>query len=99
MLNKINPNISALREPVGVREQHAYHILGLSKLPLVVGTLAGLLALGFIAKLQHTFDFADVSVTSAILNNFYTNYYNVSGINTEIDTKLTALLLALIVTI
>jgi len=98
-MNKYSNKVNALREPIGVREQHSYHILGLSKLPLTVGTLAGLLALSFIAKLQHTFDFADVSITSAILNSFYTGYYSVSGINTEIDTKLLALLLALIITI
>jgi len=90
---------NVFRKQVGIREQHAFHILSLSKLPIFVGSLAGLLALTFISKLQHSYSFADLSVTSFVVSNFFTAYFNTPRVDSEVDLKLLALLLILITVI
>jgi hypothetical protein len=84
----------------GKQEGHAFHILTLSKLPLFVGTLVGFLALTFISKLQYTFDFSHLTVTSLILSSLYPAYFvSNSGLDAEVDIKLLTIFLALIITL
>jgi cytochrome c oxidase subunit 3 len=84
----------------GKQEGHAFHILTLSKLPLFVGTLVGFLALTFISKLQYTFDFSHLTITSLILSSLYPAYFvSSSGLDAEVDIKLLTIFLALIITL
>jgi hypothetical protein len=89
---------NVFKKQVGLREQHAFHILGLSKLPIFVGTLAGIMALTFISKLQYSYDFSNISVLGIVLSDFYLNPLG-KALETETDTKLVVLLLLLIIVI
>jgi heme/copper-type cytochrome/quinol oxidase subunit 3 len=88
----------ASNSEIGKKEQHAFHILGLSKLPMFIGTLVGLLALTFITKLQYTSDFSQLSITSWVISSLYPSYFvSTMGVDTEVDIKLLTIFLALLI--
>jgi heme/copper-type cytochrome/quinol oxidase subunit 3 len=82
----------------GKNEQHAFHILALSKLPMFVGTLAGLLALTFITKLHMVPEFAKLTVISSLLSSLYPSYFvSGLGLNDEAEIKLLTLFTILLI--
>ena len=82
------------------RHDHAFHVLGPSKLPLFVGSLIGFLSLMLVSKLQYTYDFSTLSITSILLAAFYPSYFiSNTMIDSEISIKLLTTFLILLITI
>jgi cytochrome c oxidase subunit 3 len=98
---KLHAGKRVFNRQLGRREQHAFHVLGLSKIPIFVGSLVGLLAITFVAKLHPSYDFTGLVLFNFVLARFYPNYQieGIDDIDTEIDVKLLALLLLLITVI
>jgi hypothetical protein len=92
-------NTTILTNQVGVREAHAFHILGLSKLPIFVGSLVGLLALALIAKLQYSYSFVDIALERVLASGFYSTYTNIGELDAEANFKLLGLILVLVTVI
>jgi hypothetical protein len=67
---------------------------------MFVGTLAGLLALTFITKLQFEPNFVKLTVINALLSSLYPTYFVPGlGFNDEADIKLLTIFLILLATL
>jgi hypothetical protein len=68
------------------RQQHPFHVLGLSAIPIIMATCAGILALTFIAKIQN------------VPNISYGYFYNFNNMIVEdMDSRLVQIIMLILI--
>jgi hypothetical protein len=80
-------------------QQHPFHVLGLSKLPLIMATLVGGLAISVIIKLQNVTNLSKFLVVGkGIMEPFFsTSHFDVP--NLDVDVRIVQFVILILVTL